>query len=70
MVMAAMALIPGVDPLRAAGTALTSAGPMVTIFPLLGARFGQETFCAAALPLAMLAAALTAPVRLWRIGPA
>jgi predicted permease len=69
LVMAAMAVIPGVDPVRAAGMALTAAAPMITIYPLLGARFGQDRFCAAALMLAMLGAMLTLPLWLALIGP-
>lgn len=69
LVMASMALIPGVDPVRAAAMTLTAAGPMITVYPLLGARFGQEKFCAAAMLLALMGAAATLPIWLWAIAP-
>jgi malonate transporter and related proteins len=39
-----------------------AAVPMITIFPIIGARFGEERPCAAALTAATLAAFLTVPL--------
>ncbi|MFT6775274.1 MAG: hypothetical protein ACJA1L_002993 [Paracoccaceae bacterium] len=62
LVAAAMALIPGIDPVRAAAMTLTAAAAMITVCPPLGARFAQGKFCAVALLPAMLGASATLPI--------
>ena len=56
LVALGFAWIGGVPPgLMAAGIILASA-PMLTVYPIIGARFGQERLCAAALVAATVAA--------------
>jgi len=59
LVVLGFAWIGGVPPgLMAAGIILASA-PMLTVYPIIGARFGQERLCAAALLVTTLAAFAT-----------
>lgn len=68
-VAAAFALIGGVPPgLMAAGIILAAA-PMLTVYPIMGARFGQERMCAAALLAATLASIATLVVVLALVLP-
>ena len=49
LMFVALSLVPGIDPmLMVAGVLFTSA-PMMSVFPILGQRFGLEERCAAAL---------------------
>lgn len=59
LVVLGFALVGGVPPgLMAAGIVLASA-PMLTVYPIIGARFGQERLCAAALLATTVAAFVT-----------
>jgi hypothetical protein len=59
LVVLGFALIGGAPPgLMAAGIILASA-PMLTVYPIIGARFGQERLCAAALLATTLVAFVT-----------
>lgn len=68
-VTGAFLLIGGVPPgLMAAGIILASS-PMLTIYPLLGARFGYDRVCAAALLVATTLSFVTLAVALARVLP-
>ena len=49
LMFAALSLVPGVDPLLMVAGVLFASAPMLSVFPLLGQRFGLEERCAAAL---------------------
>ena len=46
---AALSLVPGVDPMLMVAGVLFASAPMLSVFPILGQRFGLEERCAAAL---------------------
>ncbi|MDH1683087.1 AEC family transporter [Pseudomonas chengduensis] len=49
LMFAALSLVPGVDPLLMDAGVLFASAPMLSVFPILGQRFGLEERCAAAL---------------------
>ena len=49
LMFAALSLVPGVDPLLMVAGVLFASAPMMSVFPILGQRFGLEERCAAAL---------------------
>ena len=49
LMLAALTLVPGVDPLLVVAGLLFASAPMMSVFPILGQRFGLEQRCAAAL---------------------
>jgi malonate transporter len=60
-------LVPVADPdLRRAAVVL-SCIPMMSVYPLIGHRFGQEKFCAAALLAATTASFVTISIVLWLV---
>ena len=59
VVLLVFSAIPGMDPLMRTAIVISAGSPMMSIFPLLGARFGQDRFCAAALLAATLASFAT-----------
>ena len=61
-VLGALLLAPGVDPLLLATGLLFAAMPMITIYPIIGAQFGEERACAAALLAATVASSATVPL--------
>ncbi len=70
LVVLGFAWIGGVPPgLMAAGIILASA-PMLTVYPIIGARFGQERLCAAALLVTTVASFATILVFLGMAAPA
>lgn len=67
-VFAAMQIIPVADPkLRTAGIVFACI-PMMSVYPILGAKYGEEKFCAAALLAATTASFVTITVVLWLVG--
>jgi len=46
---AALSLVPDIDPLLMVAGLLFASAPMMSVFPILGQRFGLEERCAAAL---------------------
>ncbi len=56
---AALLLLPGLEPAQRAGGVIFAAAPMMSIYPILGARFGRPGLSAAALLVATLASAFT-----------
>jgi len=49
LMFAALSLVPGVDPLLMVAGVLFASAPMLSVFPILGQRFGLEERCAASL---------------------
>lgn len=49
LMFAALTLMPGVDPLLTVAGLLFASAPMMSVFPILGQRFGLEERCAASL---------------------
>ncbi len=49
LVFAALSLVPDIDPLLMVAGLLFASAPMMSVFPILGQRFGLEERCAAAL---------------------
>lgn len=49
LMFAALSLVPGVDPMLMFAGVLFASAPMLSVFPILGQRFGLEERCAAAL---------------------
>lgn len=49
LMFAALSLVPGIDPLLLVAGLLFASAPMMSVFPILGQRFGLEERCAAAL---------------------
>lgn len=67
---AALALLaPGTPPLLAAGGILSAAAPMISIYPVIAARFGLGGPASALLLAATVAAAATLPAVLWLVSP-
>ena len=64
----AFLLLPPVDPqLRTAAIAYASM-PMLSIYPIVALKYGQESFCAAALLAATVSAFFTVSAVLWLLG--
>ena len=62
LMLLALLLVPGLDPAQRAGGIIFCAAPMMSIYAILGARFGRPGLSAAALLAATVASALTMPV--------
>nr|WP_282103454.1 AEC family transporter [Halomonas getboli] len=67
LVLGAFLLLPGIDPLRIAGALLFASAPMVSVYPLLGQRFGLDDIAAATLMVSTLASFVTISLVLWLI---
>lgn len=63
-VLAALLMVPGLDPVLLATGVLFAAMPMITIYPIIGAQFGEDRATAAALFAATIAAFATVPLTL------
>ncbi|PKH58087.1 MULTISPECIES: AEC family transporter [unclassified Halomonas] len=58
-------LVPGIDPLYMAGALLFAAAPLISIYPLLGQRYGLAGVSAAALLVATIASFFTLSLIIW-----
>ncbi|WP_111414980.1 AEC family transporter [Billgrantia lactosivorans] len=58
-------LMPDTDPMLVAGALLFACAPMISIYPLLGQRYGMAGVSAAALMVATLAAFVTLSTGIW-----
>ncbi len=67
-VLVAFMLMPGVDPVMKAVGVLFACSPMMSIFPILGQRFGLEDRCSATLLVATVLSFFTISVALVFIG--
>lgn len=67
-VLGAFMLVPGVDPVMKAVGVLFACSPMMSIFPILGQRFGLEDRCSATLLVATVLSFVTISVALVFIG--
>lgn len=67
-VLCAFMLVPGVDPVMKAVGVLFACAPMMSIFPILGQRFGLEDRCSATLLVATVLSFFTISVALVFIG--
>jgi predicted permease len=66
-VLGGFMLLPNVDPTLIAGALLFACAPMVSIYPLLGRRFGLDDIAAATLMISTLSAFMTISLMLWLI---
>jgi predicted permease len=66
-VVAAMQLIPIADPNLRRAAIVFACIPMISVYPILGGRYGQEKVCAAALLAATTASFVTITVVLWLV---
>jgi predicted permease len=66
-VVAAMQLIPIADPNLRRAAIVFACIPMLSVYPILGGRYGQEKVCAAALLAATTASFVTISVVLWLV---
>ena len=66
-VFGAFMLVPAVDPLLMAAALTISSIPMLSIYPILGQKYGQEGLCAAALVVTTTAAFFTISTVIWLI---
>ncbi|MBT2789052.1 MULTISPECIES: AEC family transporter [unclassified Halomonas] len=57
--------VPGIDPLYMAGALLFAAAPLISIYPLLGQRYGLDGVSAAALLVATIASFFTLSLIIW-----
>ncbi|MCH4811413.1 AEC family transporter [Vreelandella neptunia] len=64
-ILIAFLLIPGIDPLYIVGAVLFSAAPMISIYPLLGQRYGLGGVSAAAMLVATIASFFTLSLIIW-----
>lgn len=65
IILIAFLLIPGIDPLYIVGAVLFSAAPMISIYPLLGQRYGLGGVSAAAMLVATIASFFTLSLIIW-----
>lgn len=65
VILIAFLLIPGIDPLYIVGAVLFSAAPMISIYPLLGQRYGLGGVSAAAMLVATIASFFTLSLIIW-----
>ncbi|TVP46363.1 MAG: AEC family transporter [Halomonas sp.] len=65
IIFIALYLMPGIDPLYLAGAVLFAASPMISIFPLLGQRYGLGGVSAAAMLVATVASFFTLSLIIW-----
>jgi predicted permease len=63
-VLAMLLMVPGLDPLLVATGVIFASVPMITVYPIIGAEYGEERATAAALLAATLAAIVTVPLTL------
>ncbi len=64
-VMGALWLMPETDPTLATAAVIFAAMPMLSIYPVLGQKYGQAGFCAAALLLTTVLSFFTISALLW-----
>ncbi|SHL83272.1 AEC family transporter [Phytopseudomonas punonensis] len=67
-VLGAFLLVPGIDPVMKSVGVLFACSPMMSIFPILGQRFGLEDRCSATLLVATVLSFVTISVALLFIG--
>ena len=67
-VLALLVVVPAFDPTLTQAALILSALPMVTIFPLLAQRYGQEAICSSALVITTLLSFVTLNLWLWALG--
>ncbi|WP_445010860.1 AEC family transporter [Vreelandella stevensii] len=60
-------LVPGIEPIYLVGALLFSAAPMISIYPLLGQRYGLGGVSAAAMLVATVASFFTLSLILWLV---
>ena len=65
VIFIALYLMPGIDPLYMVGAVLFAASPMISIFPLLGQRYGLGGVSAAAMLVATVASFFTLSLIIW-----
>lgn len=65
MILLCFTLIPVSDPVLASAGVLMAAAPMMSIYPILGARYGLEGRCAAALVAATILSFLSISLFVW-----
>jgi len=68
MVLLCLTLLPVSDPLLISAGVLMAAAPMMSIYPILGARYGFEGRCAAALVGATIVSFLSVSAFIWAVG--
>jgi len=68
MVLLCFTLLPVSDPVLATAGVLMAAAPMMSIYPILGARYGLEGRCAAGLVVATVLSFLSVSVFIWAVG--
>ncbi len=62
-------LLPPEDAALRAGAVVFASMPMFGIYPILAQKYGHESFCAAALLLAVVLSFVTISITLWLLGP-
>jgi hypothetical protein len=67
-VFVAMQAFPVADPQMKTAVLLNAAMPMMSMYPILGLRYGREGICAAAVFAATLCSFFTISAALWLIG--
>ena len=65
VILIAFSIIPGIDPLYMVGAVLFSAAPMISIYPLLGQRYGLGGVSAATMLVATVASFFTLSLIIW-----
>ncbi|WP_339934736.1 AEC family transporter [Vreelandella glaciei] len=65
VILIAFFIIPGIDPLYMVGAVLFSAAPMISIYPLLGQRYGLGGVSAATMLVATVASFFTLSLIIW-----
>lgn len=68
MVLLCFTLLPVSDPVLASAGVLMAAAPMMSIYPILGARYGFEGRCAAALVVATVVSFISVSAFIWTVG--
>jgi malonate transporter and related proteins len=66
-VMGVILVLPAFDPVLQLAAVTIACVPMLSIYPILGQRYGQETLCAAALVATTAASFLTISAILWLV---
>ncbi|WP_249976225.1 AEC family transporter [Vreelandella olivaria] len=66
-ILIAFLLVPGIEPIYLVGALLFSAAPMISIYPLLGQRYGLGGVSAAAMLVATVASFFTLSLIIWLI---
>ncbi|MCQ4259468.1 AEC family transporter [Stutzerimonas stutzeri] len=67
MVLLCFTMLPVSDPVLATAGVLMAAAPMMSIYPILGARYGFEGRCAAALVVATVLSFLSVSAFIWAV---